>query len=235
MGNYRQTFVVAVANTKGGVGKSTVSGNLAWGLAEIGCRVMLVDSDAQASVTKWFDLADKVPFDRCQLTTARVLQTELGRLRREAAHDVVIIDCPPLQSDVTAAAVSQSSLGLIPVLPSPLDVLAYADLIPLLQQAQALNASLKLRFVVNQLDERTALGREVLESLADADIGDVSSVQMHYLQDYRKVVAMGTSVVTRRGAAAKEVIALAVEVVDSLGLRIHKSPRLATEVAVATA
>jgi len=119
--------------------------------------------------------------------------------------------------------VSQATLGLIPVLPSPLDVLAYADLIPLLRQAQALNEALRLRFVINQLDERAALGREVTESLADAETGDVSAVQMHYLQDYRKVVAMGTSVVTRRGsAAAAEIQRLANETAETLGLRIHK-------------
>jgi len=28
-------------------------------------------------VTKWFDLAPEVPFDRIQLTTARVLQQQL--------------------------------------------------------------------------------------------------------------------------------------------------------------
>ena len=219
----RKTSVVAVANTKGGVGKSTLSGNLAWGMADAGCRVLLVDSDAQASVTKWFDLGEEVIFDRCQLTTARVLQTEIGRLRRQADHDVIIIDCPPLQSDVTAAAVSASALSLIPVLPSPLDVLAYADLIPLLRQAQALNPKLKLRFVVNQLDGRATLGQEVLESLEDAEIGDVSAVRLHYRQDYRKVIAEGASVVTRRCKAAQEIEELALETIKTLGLRINKS------------
>jgi len=218
-----KTAVVTVANTKGGVGKSTVSGNLAWGLTQLGCSVMLVDADAQASVTKWFDLAEQVPFDRCQLTTARVLQTELSRLRREGVHDVIVIDCPPLQSDVTASAVSQATLGLIPVLPSPLDVLAYADLIPLLRQAMALNANLQLRFVINMLDERAALSEEVMESLTAAEIGDVSNVHVHYLQEYRKVVAMGTSVVTRRGPAATEIQQLATETLAALGLRVRNS------------
>lgn len=220
-----KTMVVTIANTKGGVGKSTVSGNLAWGLAQLGCSVMLVDADAQASVTKWLDLAEEVPFDRCQLTTARVLQTELSRLRRQATHDIVVIDCPPLQSDVTAAAVAHATLGLIPVLPSPLDVLAYADLIPLLRQAQALNSDLRLRFVVNMLDGRTTLSREVMESLNDAEIGDVSSVHLHYLQDYRKVVAMGTSVVTRRSPAASEIQRLAAETIETLGLRVRNSTK----------
>jgi chromosome partitioning protein len=120
--------VITIANTKGGVGKSTLAGNLVWALAtETGRRVLLVDADPQASVTKWFDLASQdPPFDRTQLTTARVLHQQLPRLRQQ--YELIVVDCPPMQSDVTAAAVTQADLGLVPVLPSPLDVLAYSEL-----------------------------------------------------------------------------------------------------------
>src|SRR5262245_49469707 len=142
--------VIAIANTKGGVGKSTLAGNLTWALAtQTSRRVLLVDADPQASVTKWFDLAtEDLPFDRTQLTTARVLHQQLPRLRQ--SYDLIVVDCPPMQSDVTAAAVTQADLGLVPVLPSPLDVLAYSELVPLLRQAQGVNATLALRFVINQ-------------------------------------------------------------------------------------
>lgn len=219
----KKGLVVTIANTKGGVGKSTIAGNLAWAFAtydELLRRVLLVDADAQASVTKWFDLADDVPFARIQLTTARVLQQQLPRLRQQ--YELILVDCPPMQSDVTAAAVTQADLGLIPVQPSPLDMLAYSELVPLLRQAQGFNPELTLRFVVNQLTPRTVLARDIEESLADADIPLLPTF-LHDRQVYRRVVAQGSSVVAESGAARDEIMTLAKDILHVLETKDQES------------
>ncbi len=47
----RSPLIVAVFNMKGGVGKSTISSNLAWRMAEKGYRTLAVDADPQGHMT----------------------------------------------------------------------------------------------------------------------------------------------------------------------------------------
>jgi len=78
---------IAIACEKGGVGKTTIAVGLACGLAELGKRCLVVDTDHQAAATRWLG-RDHLP----GLTRAFSGQLPLARLiGSSCAHGVSLI------------------------------------------------------------------------------------------------------------------------------------------------
>ena len=119
-------FVIAVAQRKGGAGKSTLAANLAAALASSGRSVALLDTDPQKTLARWHDLraraggrAAPLHFDA---PSGWRVPAALDRLR--ASHDVVLLDTPPHADTDARIAIRGADLVLVPLQPSPADLWA---------------------------------------------------------------------------------------------------------------
>jgi len=94
-------MIIAVANQKGGVGKTTTTVNLAAAIAESGARVLLIDLDPQGNATTGVGI-DKYGIE---LTTYDLLLERVPVERIRKRSEGAGLDLLPSNSDLTAAEV----------------------------------------------------------------------------------------------------------------------------------
>lgn len=161
--------VIAIGNLKGGTGKSTIAVNLACALAEGGDTVVLVDADAQATVTDWHaGRRLPVPVECLPLGSERDAQKWVARvLTLKAGADHVVVDLPPQIGSGIASALLIADLFAIPVTPSGVDLRATGKALDLLRRARAVRGSSRpaCMLVPSRVDRRTAVGRRIYMTL----------------------------------------------------------------------
>ena len=161
--------IIAVAGRKGGVGKSTIAGNLAAEFAAMKRSVRVLDADPQHSLVAWAAQGDG-------MLARAVEQVEGGdgalraRVRQaEKDADMVLIDTPPGAPEIAYEAALVADLMLLPCGASPLDLFALKEALSLALKARAERRSKKprIRFVPSKVLMSTNLGRGLASSLKD--------------------------------------------------------------------
>jgi chromosome partitioning related protein ParA len=88
---------IAIISTKGGVGKTTLTANLGALLADLGLRVLMIDADAQPSLSKYFRLKHTARQGLTHVVTTGVLSADsisLVDLDVNGVLDIVLSDTP---------------------------------------------------------------------------------------------------------------------------------------------
>jgi chromosome partitioning protein len=126
-------MIIVVANTKGGVGKSTAAVLLSTWLHKQGHSVILADCDTQHSSSLW--AKEAVPeLKTVQLSSADDILDRLPQLAQEA--DYVVADGPGSNTETSRALLLRADMALVPCKASMLEVRALAQATQSLRHAQ---------------------------------------------------------------------------------------------------
>ncbi len=157
--------VIVVANPKGGVGKSTVSSQVAGYWASQGHAVMLGDIDRQQSSRLWLSLR---PAHLPNIQTWQIDEDHIAKPPKGTTH--LVLDTPAgLHGKRLDAAMKIADMVLVPLQASVFDIYATRDFITDLHKRKR-SDKVRLAVVGNRIKDHTKATEHLQEFLATLGI-----------------------------------------------------------------
>lgn len=193
-------MIIVVANSKGGVGKSTLAVHLAAWLHQQGHSVTLADCDTQQSSSEW--IREAAPGVKAvRLDNPDVILNELPQLGAEA--DYVVADGPGSQTETSRALLLRADMAIVPCKASMLEVRALAKATEVLRQAQDIRAGQpQATIVLSMVGKNYRLTKDMKDAAAALNLPMTDSA-MILRQIYADAPGQG-EVVWNMGARATE-------------------------------
>jgi chromosome partitioning protein len=182
--------VISFINQKGGVGKSTLSINVAACLSMLGQRVLLIDADKQGTASTWASLRDETAFQVVSMARENMAR---DALKLAAEYDFTIIDGPPQAEAISRSCIVASDLVVVPIEPGGASRWSSELTLRQLREAQELKPTLKCGFVVSRKIGATVLGRDTRSMAADAGIPTFDT-EIEQRIAYAEALTMGKTV-----------------------------------------
>lgn len=118
--------VIAVAQQKGGVGKTMIAVHLACEAAQDGLAVVLLELDKQGTASMWSELRGGETPPQVTRVESNAL-TKALRALRDGGADLAIIDLPGAHSPAITPAIKAADLVLIPTRANEIDIAASTE------------------------------------------------------------------------------------------------------------
>jgi chromosome partitioning protein len=196
----RGMTIVVIANSKGGVGKSTIAAHLAAWLHEQGHHTVLADCDTQASSSSW--LGEAIPeIKTFRLSGPDQILDELPAIAKEA--DYVVADGPGSNTETSRTLLLCADLAIVPVKASMLEVRALKQATLALQHAQKIRRGKPRAIIVlSMVGKNYRLTQDMRDAAAALRL-PVAKTALTLRQVYADAPGQGV-VVWQLGARARE-------------------------------
>jgi len=197
---YVTSMIIVVANSKGGVGKSTLSVHLAAWLHEQGHSVILADCDTQHSSSEW--LREAAPeIKAVRLGSPDEILDTLPQLAQEA--DYVVADGPGSNTETSRALLLRADFAIVPCKASMLEVRALSQATGVLRQARNIRSGKPNAVIVLSMVGRNYRLTKDMSTAASAVKLPLASRAMILRQIYADAPGQG-AVVWKLGTRARE-------------------------------
>jgi chromosome partitioning protein len=193
-------MIIVVANSKGGVGKSTIAVHLAAWLHEQGHQVTLADCDTQHSSSEW--LQEAMPeIKTVRLATPDQIVDELPEIARDA--DYVVADGPGSNTESTRMLLMCANLAVVPCKASMLEVRALSQATKALKHARHVRKGKPPAIIVLSMVGKNYRLTQDMKDAATALRLPVAKTALTLRQVYADAPGQGV-VVWQLGARARE-------------------------------
>lgn len=208
------SLVISFLNQKGGVGKSTLSINVAACFALLKQKVLLIDADKQGTSSTWASLRPETGFQIVSMARENMAR---DALRLAADYDFTIIDGPPQAETISRSCIVASDLVAVPIEPGGASRWSSDLTIRQLKEAQELKPNLKCGLVVSRRIGGTVLGRDTCALAADAGITTFET-EIEQRIAFAEALTMGKTIFewSENSLAVREIQALTHELLDVL-------------------
>ncbi|MBT7955677.1 MAG: AAA family ATPase [Rhodospirillaceae bacterium] len=159
-------MIISLAQTKGGVGKTTIAVNITIDLWQRGYDVLLVDADDQQTASDFTALRES-EVENCGYTLVELsganVRNQVIKLAKK--HDHVVVDVGGRDTAALRAALTVSDIALLPFQPRSFDIWTFEKMSGLIEEARPFNDLLDAYAILNFCDPSGSDNQDARQAL----------------------------------------------------------------------